>query len=568
MENKDIYGQFSGMEKEQLLKILLQQREQISAAAKEKEEFEKKATSLEKKTETLEKRAAKLEKKNESLEKKNGSLEKKNGELESENAKLREEIRVKTEIIKRMGLEKFLDKSDNANNHKPHSNKSARFSPEKKKEKGKPGRKTGSKNFGGADLEELSKGNDVITNDIKDQYLKEHPGAELVSFGDPDVSYIIEHIKAHFLVHKVVSPKYKTKDGKIIQAPAKSVINHCNMSASSLAYVIAAKYSLGIPVYRMKYLLEGSELDFSTGTIYGWLTRSAELLKPVWEVMKRKLSDGTFPVLNIDETYLRVMEECENSREKCCVYFYSGDNGDIHVRFFDYTGSRKSDNVKEYLKDFKGTIIVDGYSGYTSLESDDIAIQRCQVHGRREFTNITKTMNDEERQQSEAAEVVDLIDVLFEKEAGFKARGLSCEEIGKERASGEYMAAVNAVKAKIDDLDSQVLSEPLRKAVNYYKNGKDRFWTYLKDGRVEMHNNAAERAAKSFATLRRSFLLCRTVKSAGCCAVLTTLTKSAEACGVYPDMYLEWCLNGVRDGRNCEELVPWSPECAGFRMPK
>ena len=445
-----------------------------------------------------------------------------NVKLKTENADLLEKLAVRNAIIKKMGIERMLDTSDNANNHSDAKKSSSRFSVKDKIKGGNPGRKVGSKNMDGTDFEALSKENEVIVNDILEKYLKEHPGSKLVAFGDPDVSYVIEHIKATFKVHKVVTPKYRTSDGKIVQAPAVSVINHCYMSAGSLAYFIAAKYSLGIPVYRMKYLLEEQNIRFSRGTIYHWLSKSAQLLEPVWEAMKNKLSDGTFSVLNIDETRLRVMEECSKSREQCYMYLYSGDNEDKHLRFFDYTGSRESTNVKEYLVGFSVTVVVDGYKGY----------------------------------------------VILEKEASFKEKKLSKEEIVKERSSDEYRKAVNAIKEKIEWLDKQELDEQLRKAVNYYKNGGERFWTYLNDGASEMHNNAAERVAKSFATLRKSFLFCRTRKSSKECATLMTLVKSAEACEIYPDMYIEWCLNELKEGKKGEELLPWSEACQSFRIEK
>ena len=177
-------------------------------------------------------------------------------------------------------------------------------------------------------------------------------------------------------------------------------------------------------------------------------------------------------------------------------------------------------------------------------------------------------MNEKERQDSEANKVVELLDVLFEKEASFKEKKLSKEEIVKERSSDEYRKAVNAIKEKIEWLDKQELDEQLRKAVNYYKNGGERFWTYLNDGASEMHNNAAERVAKSFATLRKSFLFCRTRKSSKECATLMTLVKSAEACEIYPDMYIEWCLNELKEGKKGEELLPWSEACQSFRIEK
>ena len=45
-----------------------------------------------------------------------------------------------------------------------------------------------------------------------------------------------------------------------------------------------------------------------------------------------------------------------------------------------------------------------------------------------------------------------------------------------------------------------------------------------------MHNNAAERVAKFFATFRKLFLFYRTRKGSKECATLMTLVKSAEAC--------------------------------------
>jgi len=81
-----------------------------------------------------------------------------------------------------------------------------------------------------------------------------------------------------------------------------------------------------------------------------------------------------------------------------------------------------------------------------------------------------------------------------------------------------------------------------------------------------MHNNKAERTAKAFATLRKSFLFCKSKKSSHNCAVSMSLVKSAEACGLYPDSYLEWCLNGIKEGRKGEKLLPWSSECTPFKM--
>ena len=47
----------------------------------------------------------------------------------------------------------------------------------------------------------------------------------------------------------------------------------------------------------------------------------------------------------------------------------------------------------------------------------------------------------------------------------------------------------------------------LEKSVNYARNHKDSLMNYLLDGRCEISNNAAERKAKVYATVRKNFLL-------------------------------------------------------------
>lgn len=542
-ENNNDLTSYMNMTKEELIDIIMKNKSAVSSAFLEKDNLKKEV---------------------ESLSREKNKLSKKNDKLQQENSKLKTELRIKNAIIKRMGLEIYCDKSDNANQH-GDSRKSVRFSPEKKQTSGKPGRKTGSKNYGSSDLEKLSKGNEVINNDVLPEYMKTHPNAKLVKIGENE-TYLIEHQKAVFKVHKVITPKYRTEDGKIIQATSQSIVNHCLLSSSSLAYFIAAKYSLGIPVNRMKYLLESQGIDFSIGTIYGWLMKSAILLKPIWKAMIDHLSDGTYNKINIDETTIRVMEECKDSRKQCYMYVYGADNQEEHLRLMDYTRTRESANVKGYLGKYQGTIVTDGYKGYDSLESENIKIQCCTVHLRRYFTNITKVMREEDRENSEAMKVVELLDKLFEMEADFKQRNLTADEILKERSSDEYMKSVNAVQEKLDFLNTQDLGSDLKKAVDYYQHRKNKFWTYLNDGNVEMHNNEAERIAKSFASLRKTFLFCKSNESAENCAILMSLVKSAEACNIYPDSYLEWALNGIKENKKGKDLFPWAEECKSFKI--
>ena len=140
-------------------------------------------------------------------------------------------------------------------------------------------------------------------------------------------------------------------------------------------------------------------------------------------------------------------------------------------------------------------------------------------------------------------------------------------EILRERRSEEYQKLADGADSYIAYLDGQNLSEDLRRAVRYYMNRREEFWTYLEDGELTPDNNGAERAAKSFAACRRSFLFCRSEESADACAVLVSLVRCAEVNGLYPDMYISWCLERIRDGADPSSLMPWAEECERFRIP-
>ena len=488
----------------------------------------------------------------------NKKLTDENQRLKDEVAELKELLEHKRTLVKKYDIENYVDKSDNAFNHKK------RFSPDEK-EKQKAGRKQGSKNYEGMDLERLSSENKTIFNDILDDYMREHPNAELVKIGE-DKTYVIEHVPARISVHKVITPKYRTKDGTVVQAPSVSIINHSYASANLLGYLTMCKYTLGIPVYRMEDMLLDQGLDFSYRTIYGWLMKSGELLKPIWEALKSELTSGKFTSINIDETTLRVMETADEDRRKCYMYLYSANSGDSRIRLFDFTCSRKSDNTKRILADYKGTITVDGYSGYNSLVSESISVQRCMVHLRREFADIAKTLNREQRRGSEAQKVIDLIDRIFEAERRIKEKCNSPLEVLNARSTDEYQKLVDEVDDKIERLSKQTLSTDMMGAVNYYMNRRSEYWTYLNDGNVSCHNNDAERQAKSFASLRKGFLFCRSEDSARDTAVLISLVKTAEQADLDTASYISWALKGLHDGRKPSDLFPWSKECEQFKL--
>lgn len=63
--------------------------------------------------------------------------------------------------------------------------------------------------------------------------------------------------------------------------------------------------------------------------------------------------------------------------------YRSGNDGKNPIVLYDYQPSRNGNHAVNYLKDFKGYIHSDGYSGYNKLT--DIIRVGCWAHLRRKF---------------------------------------------------------------------------------------------------------------------------------------------------------------------------------------
>ena len=111
-------------------------------------------------------------------------------------------------------------------------------------------------------------------------------------------------------------------------------------------------------------------------------------------------------------------------------------------------------------------------------------------------------------------------------------------------------------------MDNAAPKSALGKALTYLKEQWLYLTNYLKDGRLEISNNRAERSIKPFAIDRKNFLFANTAKGTAGSAKMFSLIRTAMEYGLDPYEYLSHTLRMVvrTDLAKSENVAALLPE--------
>jgi len=341
----------------------------------------------------------------------------------------------------------------------------------------------------------------------------------------------------------------------------KSVLNHSLASPSSVARVMYQKYVNSVPLYRQEKDWEQIGIGLSRATMANWIIRSSEdHLKPVVDRLKQELMSRD--ILHCDETPVQVLkEDGKKPQTKSYMWLYrSGNDGKHPIVLYDYQPSRNGDHAVKYLKDFKGYVHSDGYSGYNKLT--DITRVGCWAHLRRKFVEAIPQRKDPDAPLTSAEIGLQYCDKLFAIEDSLK--DLSSEERFCKRLELEK-PVLEAFWCWLDSINA-LKGSALGKAVTYAQNQKPYMENYLLDGRCSLSNNAAENAIRPFTVGRKNWLFADTPKGASASAAIYSLVETAKANDLNVYAYLQHLLlympgsEWQRYPEELDELMPWAPE--------
>jgi transposase len=327
-------------------------------------------------------------------------------------------------------------------------------------------------------------------------------------------------------------------------------------SASAVAHIVSQKYVNGTPLYRIEKGFTYDGVVLSRQTMANWLIYCAHnYLSAVYSLMKNLLLKEE--VIHADETTVQVLREPgREATTKSFEWLYRTSGCAEHpIVIYEYQQTRKQDNPKEFLKNFKGYLHTDGYQAYHNLPPGTIVVG-CWSHCRRYWEKVYETLDEPDREGSNAERGLVYINLLFAFEDEF--RDLSPDERLKKRleiskpVSDDFFDWVGS----LNPLPKSLMGE----AVHYALAQRQYLENVYLDGRLELSNNRAERSIKPFVQGRKVWLFSNTPNGAVSSSIYYSIVETAKENHLNPREYIKHILEVMPSAKTSalESLLPWS----------
>lgn len=334
-----------------------------------------------------------------------------------------------------------------------------------------------------------------------------------------------------------------------------SMVPHTSSTSGMLSDLIVNRFQYAITSGREMYRMVNEKMRMSKSTIFNWLRHGAEFLENCQETIKQwLLKPGS--TIYCDESWVdtkvtdangevhykkRYMWVIVNLTTKGCYYQY---------------GSRKKEVIKEFLGDFKGTLMTDAYAAYLYFNKlKDCTHVCCWSHVRRLFVSASRDYKDTLTQA-----FIDLIGILYKVEVENQVLGRTEKEIVKHRGE-ESLPVLHDLYQQATALLKQFekneikLSAKLQQALTYMTKHWEELMAYTKIGSVLIDNNCCERAVRPFTNLRKNFGGFSSEQGARVTATFLTFVETCKLMAMAPLDFFRGFFDMIVAGRRDYALM-------------
>ena len=360
---------------------------------------------------------------------------------------------------------------------------------------------------------------------------------------------------------------YSSKvDEHMVKAPhPRNLLRGSLVSPSLAAAIINGKYVNAVPLYRLEKEFERYGLAIPRQNMANWMIRLGEgYLGIMYDYLHSLLYE--YHVIQADETPVLVNKDGRPAGSQSWMWVYRSGfmQQERQIILYEYQKTRNASHPRNFLKDYTGICVTDGYQVYHTLEKEreDLRIAGCWVHCRRRFNDALEMVPKAHQKESVLYLIMNQIRAIYREEG--KLSDLSSEDRLTQRQL-VVKPLVDAFFAYLKQISSKTPQNgKVKEAFPYALNQERYLRVFLEDGDVPIDNNASERAIRGFCIGKKNWEMIDTINGATSSAIIYSIAETAKANNLKPYDYFEYLLTEIpkhEDDTNTdflEALLPWS----------
>jgi transposase len=330
-----------------------------------------------------------------------------------------------------------------------------------------------------------------------------------------------------------------------------------------LAHIVVSKFCDALPFYRQTKIFERLGIEIPRATMANWAIQAAMQCEPLLELLHTEILSG--PLVNVDETIVQVLKEPGRSNTtQSYMWIFRGGPPDQPALVYQYHPTRSGQVPRDYLKDYRGFVQTDGYSGYDALGlQPGIVHVGCWAHARRKFVEVVQARQRNGPQKSKTGSgdiALSYVSKLYRIESIARQKEYSPEQI-RELRQEQARPILDEFRVWLEKRSIQTPPKGLLgKAISYTLNQWDRLIRYLDDGRLRPDNNLAENAIRPFVVGRKNWLFSGHPRGANASAALYSLIETAKANRFEPYLYLRFLFANLPVAKTTENYKSMLPQ--------
>ena len=354
---------------------------------------------------------------------------------------------------------------------------------------------------------------------------------------------------------------------EVVKAPhPRTLLRGSLVSPSLEAAIMNAKYVNAVPLYRQEQEFERYGLHIPRQNMANWTIQCADrYLAILYDYLHEKMYG--YHVLQADETPVLVNKDGRPAGSKSYMWVYRTGRmyTECQIVLYEYQKTRNASHPREFLKDFRGVCVTDGYQVYHTIEGEreDLKIAGCWSHARRRFDEAVKALPKAKQKDSRAYLALTMIQAIYREEKQLK------DLPAEERKNRRQLSVKPLVEAYFTWVRENLPKVPQKsktwEGFNYSLNQEKYLKVFLDDGEVPMDNNAAEQSIRGFCIGKKNWVMIDTIAGTKSSAIIYSIAETAKANNLKPYDYFEFLLTEIpkhlddTDRSFLDDLLPWSP---------